>query len=293
MAQTPRNNSQPDWYAILQLPPNADAAAIKAAHRSRAREVHPDVNAAADANARMAELNRARDVLLDPAARAAYDRARGLANMATAGMRRGRPQGNAGTAGSGRMRFTFDTEDPLRSGPRSEPEYTGSPRPGEAARWRFDARGGLGQEDWYAFLGVHPWSTEDEVSKAIQGLVGQSIATYLGPEERVDRQAKLRMAWEALGNHRKRMEYDRTRPPWQPRPGLQTDWYAFLGVRRRAEAEEIGEAVTRVSHEIGDRAWNAELRERQAKLREAWWILRDATRRAAYDAALGPKGTAS
>ena len=288
MAQTPPNNGQPDWYAILQLPPNADAAAIKAAHRSRAREVHPDVNAAADANARMAELNRARDVLLDAAARAAYDRARDLPNRTAAGTRRGRDAGNAGTTGTGRMHFTFDTEDPLGANRQPRRQPAARPRPGEAARWRFDARGGPGQEDWYAFLGVYPWSTEEEVTKAIQALVSETIATYLGPQERAERQAKLRMAWEALGNHRKRMEYDRTRPPWQPRPGAQTDWYAFLGVRRRAEAEEIGEAVTRISHEIGDNAWNAGLRDRQAKLREAWWILRDATRRAAYDAALAP-----
>ena len=292
MAQTPQNHGQPDWYAILQLPANADAAAIKAAHRSRAREIHPDVNAAADANARMAELNRARDVLLDATARAAYDRARSQASGTAAGRRRGRPTGNTGTAGADRMHFSFGTDDPLRATlPNAGP--AARPRPGEAARWRFAARGGPEQEDWYAFLGVHPWSTEDEVTKAIQALVSQTIATYLGPEERVNRQAKLRMAWEALGDRRKRIAYDSTLPAWQPTPGTQADWYAFLGVRRRAEAGEIGEAVTRVSHEIGDRAWNADLRDRQAKLREAWWILRDATRRAAYDAALGPTRSTS
>lgn len=271
----------PDWYAILALTPEADDAAIKAAHRRLAREVHPDVNDANDAHERMSALNRARDILLDPAQRAAFDRTR-VGSRATAapaaGMRRAPSAQGAGRGTSGRMRFTFDTDSPIRPDP---PEPAAGETPAQAARWRFDVRGGHDQEDWYAFLGLGPWATEDEIMAAIRGLVGQSTAVSLSPEQRVDRQAKLRMAWEVLGKRPNRAAYDRSRPAWSPGTAGLADYYKLIGVRRRAPAEEIGEAVARLSHESG-----AAARERAPKLREAWWVLRDPARRAAYDAAL-------
>ena len=61
------------YYAILGLALDADAAAIKAAFRRRAMELHPDRNEAANATEQFQLLNEAYGVLSDPATRAQYD----------------------------------------------------------------------------------------------------------------------------------------------------------------------------------------------------------------------------
>ena len=61
------------YYAILGLALDADAAAIKAAFRRRAMELHPDRNEAANATEQFQLLNEACSVLSDPATRAQYD----------------------------------------------------------------------------------------------------------------------------------------------------------------------------------------------------------------------------
>jgi len=66
----------PDPYRLLQVHPEADAEIIQVAYRKLAQRYHPDVTRDAEAARRMAELNAARDLLLDPAARARYDRER-------------------------------------------------------------------------------------------------------------------------------------------------------------------------------------------------------------------------
>lgn len=63
-----------DYYAVLGVPRDADSAAIKAAFRKQARQVHPDVNKDAGAEARFKQLNEAYEVLKDPDKRAKYDR---------------------------------------------------------------------------------------------------------------------------------------------------------------------------------------------------------------------------
>lgn len=65
-----------DPYRILQVHPEADAEIIQVAYRKLAQRHHPDVATDTAAARRMAELNAARDLLLDAAARAAYDRER-------------------------------------------------------------------------------------------------------------------------------------------------------------------------------------------------------------------------
>ena len=65
-----------DPYRLLQVHPEADAEIIQVAYRKLAQRHHPDVTAGPEAARRMAELNAARDLLLDPVARAAYDRER-------------------------------------------------------------------------------------------------------------------------------------------------------------------------------------------------------------------------
>lgn len=63
-----------DLYEVLGISKNATEDEIKKAFRRRARELHPDVNKAADAEDQFKELNEAYDVLSDPGKRAQYDR---------------------------------------------------------------------------------------------------------------------------------------------------------------------------------------------------------------------------
>ena len=67
-----------DVYLELGLAPTADRAQIRAAYRQAAKEAHPDVSDTDGSTARMARINAARDVLLDPDRRAEYDRQHGL-----------------------------------------------------------------------------------------------------------------------------------------------------------------------------------------------------------------------
>ncbi len=62
-----------DYYDILGVAKSASADAVKKAYRKLARQYHPDVSKAADAEKRMAEVNEAYAVLGDPEKRAAYD----------------------------------------------------------------------------------------------------------------------------------------------------------------------------------------------------------------------------
>ena len=63
-----------DYYEILGVARGADETEIKRAFRNQARKFHPDVNKAADAEARFKEINEAYEVLGDHSKRAAYDR---------------------------------------------------------------------------------------------------------------------------------------------------------------------------------------------------------------------------
>lgn len=63
-----------DYYEILGISKTASADEIKLAFRRLARQYHPDVNDAADAEEKFKELNEAYAVLGDADKRAAYDR---------------------------------------------------------------------------------------------------------------------------------------------------------------------------------------------------------------------------
>ena len=63
-----------DLYNLLEVPKEATEAEIKKAFYKKARQLHPDVNKAPDAEERFKELNEAYDVLSDPNKRAQYDR---------------------------------------------------------------------------------------------------------------------------------------------------------------------------------------------------------------------------
>jgi curved DNA-binding protein CbpA len=65
-----------DVYRLLQVEPTAGPAEVHAACRRLARRFHPDRNASPRANQEMQVVNAVRALMTDPAARAAYDRAR-------------------------------------------------------------------------------------------------------------------------------------------------------------------------------------------------------------------------
>lgn len=61
-------------YGVLEVSPTARPAVIKAAYRCLAQEYHPDRNPGdAEAAARMALINHAYSVLIDPLRRIRYD----------------------------------------------------------------------------------------------------------------------------------------------------------------------------------------------------------------------------
>jgi DnaJ domain len=66
-----------DPYAVLGVSRAATVAQIAQARRLLSRQYHPDVNSAPDAAARFDEVQRAFNLLSDPAARAEYDQAGG------------------------------------------------------------------------------------------------------------------------------------------------------------------------------------------------------------------------
>jgi molecular chaperone DnaJ len=70
-----------DYYEVLGVARDADAAAIKDAFRGLAMQYHPDRNKAPDAEERFKEIAEAYAVLSDPAKRAQYD-AGGFAGVA-------------------------------------------------------------------------------------------------------------------------------------------------------------------------------------------------------------------
>ncbi|MFZ3069679.1 MAG: molecular chaperone DnaJ [Anaerolineaceae bacterium] len=63
-----------DYYEVLGIPKDASQDDVKNAFRSLARQYHPDVNKAPDAEEKFKEINEAYGVLSDPEKRAAYDR---------------------------------------------------------------------------------------------------------------------------------------------------------------------------------------------------------------------------
>ena len=62
-----------DYYSALGIARDASDDDIRKAYRKLARKYHPDVSKEADADAKMREVNEARDVLSDKDKRAAYD----------------------------------------------------------------------------------------------------------------------------------------------------------------------------------------------------------------------------
>ena len=93
-----------DYYKILGVPKDADAATIKKAYRNLARDLHPDRNSSDKAaETRFKEVSEAYSVLSNPSRRKEYDEARSLFGS---GFRV--PGGAGGPSGGG---FGFDLGD--------------------------------------------------------------------------------------------------------------------------------------------------------------------------------------
>lgn len=63
-----------DYYKVMGVSRNVTQEELKKAYRKLAREFHPDVSKATNAEQRFKEINEAYEVLKDPEKRAAYDR---------------------------------------------------------------------------------------------------------------------------------------------------------------------------------------------------------------------------
>ncbi len=88
-----------DYYKILGVPKDADAATIKKAYRKLAKDLHPDANAGdKKIEEKFKAVSEAYDVVSDPKRRAEYDEARRYGSAGPMGGRRG-PGGPGGFPG--------------------------------------------------------------------------------------------------------------------------------------------------------------------------------------------------
>ncbi len=87
-----------DFYAILGVSRNADAAQIKQAYRKLAKQYHPDANPGQDTTEKFQEINRAYEVLTDPNLKQKYDMfgEQGIGTSAASDSTAGSPFGGGG-----------------------------------------------------------------------------------------------------------------------------------------------------------------------------------------------------
>jgi hypothetical protein len=117
-----RQLSVSDPYKVLQVDPEAEDEVIEAAYRRLARKYHPDVSPDPESHAKMIAINKAWEVLRDPAKRAAVNRAR---------------QRSTGTAAwvasaDAQVRAAAPSATPMRQPPPGPPSTSVSTQPADA-----------------------------------------------------------------------------------------------------------------------------------------------------------------
>lgn len=138
--------------------------------------------------------------------------------------------------------------------------------------------------DWYEFIGVEPGTDPSELVAALRGKRDWIRAQNFSDEDHTRQSLFWRDASETLTSPRSRRAYDLARgPAFSPGGDRDSppDWYAFLGVRKRARLDEIGDRVTELSRQPSPG------KQYSRDLQEAWRMLRDEQSRAEYDEALG------
>ncbi len=207
-----RAAGQEDWYAILGIDPLATPAEVKAAHRQLAKRWHPDTNPSPGAHDRMIELNRAREVLLDPAGRAAFDRLYWRRVQREAARARA-----AIAAAEAPARTVRVKTKPLanRSGSAAGQEAKAKV-PGAAPRPRRDITGIYDAEpdfsrDWYRFLGLAETATDRQVREALASRAMAMQVPGISAAEVTRRNAELRTAQATIGTAAARVAYQRAR----------------------------------------------------------------------------------
>jgi DnaJ-class molecular chaperone len=138
--------------------------------------------------------------------------------------------------------------------------------------------------DWYEFIGVEPGADPSELIAALRWKRDWIRVQHFSDEDYTKQSLFWRDASETLTNRRSREAYDRAR--WRAFDGdrdAPPDWYAFLGVGRRAPIEDIAEKVTELSRTP------LQGKQYQRDLDAAWRTLRDPESRAEYDAGLAAR----
>ncbi len=197
---------QQDWYEVLGLTPGAPAAEVKAAHRRLAREWHPDTNAAPEAHSRMRDINRAREVLLDPVARAEFDRARRAAPPVPA---RPRPaEAKPGREIHIRVRRPQAASRAEPHPAEEKADEAAPPRRGPPGRYA--AKPDF-ERDWYAFLGVSPQASDAEIRAALRRAALALQVPGISAVEFARRSAELRTANASIGTTAARAAFQQAR----------------------------------------------------------------------------------
>jgi curved DNA-binding protein CbpA len=94
-------------YEVLEVHPRASEAVIRAAYRTLVQRCHPDRSPGEAAAARMSLINRAYELLSDPARRARYDSQSGLAGTERRGSGRVLPPARQVAAAAAMRPFVF------------------------------------------------------------------------------------------------------------------------------------------------------------------------------------------
>lgn len=184
-----------DHYAVLEVVPGAPTTVIKAAYRRLAKEFHPDINASDEAQRRMLEINRAWEVLSDPAQRAAFDRSR---PKPVRSVRRQAPGPRRATErrapASPPTRSVADEDSPREAAARGAATYLGDV-----------------SVDWYAFLGVRSDAPRQEILKALARMAAGMSGADITAAEVIRRREQQKAAWATLGDPHIRASYDALR----------------------------------------------------------------------------------